>query len=116
MIHLYGISNCDTVKKARHWLDQRGLAYQFHDFKKEGLDDALLRAWVAQLGWETLLNRRGTSWRKVPETIREQIDEAGAIRLMLQNPSLIKRPLLEQQGRYLVGFEEHAYAQQLDER
>lgn len=110
MLRIYGIKNCDTMKKARTWLDGQGLAYEFHDYKKDGLDEALLRQWVAELGWETLVNRRGTSWRALPESERKNIDEAKAIALMLQNPSLIKRPVLDIGGKRLVGFSAESYA------
>jgi arsenate reductase len=92
---LYGISNCDRVKKARAWLAARGIAYRFHDFRRDGLPEALLRAWVAELGWEALINRQGTTWRKLPPEQREGLDEDGAIRLMLASPSVIRRPVLE---------------------
>lgn len=111
MIRLFGIPNCDTMKKARRWLDERGIAYDFHDYKKQGLDEKLLRVWVAELGWEKLINRQGLMWRKLPVEIRESLDEAGAIRVMLATPSIIRRPLLDTgQGRYL-GFSEAAYAE-----
>ena len=109
MITLYGIPNCDTVKKARRWLDERGVAYVFHDYKKQGLDETRLRAWVDELGWETLLNRRGTTWRKLPESVREGLDREGAIRAMLENPSLIRRPVLDTGAVRQVGFSETQY-------
>lgn len=114
MLHIYGIANCDTMKKARHWLDQQGLAYQFHDYKKEALEPDQLRQWVAELGWEQLLNRRGTTWRKLPEDIRERINEASAIEVMLAQPSIIKRPVLDLGNRRLVGFNPDAYATLLE--
>jgi arsenate reductase len=110
MLKIYGIKNCDTMKKARAWLDGQGIEYEFHDYKKDGLDEGLLRQWVAELGWEALVNRRGTSWRALPESEREGIDEANAIALMLQNPSLIKRPVLDIGGKRLVGFSPEVYA------
>ncbi|WP_295400570.1 ArsC family reductase [uncultured Thiocystis sp.] len=106
---LYGISNCDTVKQARRWLDGRGIDYVFHDYKKQGLDEVQLRAWVAELGWETLLNRRGTTWRKLPESVREGMDEARAIQVMLDTPSIIRRPLLDTGTARHVGFSETQY-------
>ncbi|OGT87597.1 MAG: arsenate reductase [Gammaproteobacteria bacterium RIFOXYA12_FULL_61_12] len=109
MIKLYGIPNCDAMKKARCWLEGHGLAYEFHDYKNAGLDEALLRAWVAELGWEALLNRRGTTWRKLPQAVRDGIDEAEAIRLMLENPSIIRRPLLDLGDRRHLGFSEVEY-------
>lgn len=110
MIRLYGIPNCDTMKKARLWLEGHGIAYQFHDYKKLGVDEALLRTWVNELGWEALLNRRGTTWRKLPAEVRDAIDEAGAIRLMRENPSIIRRPVLDRDGHRHVGFSEAEYA------
>lgn len=92
---VYGIRNCDTVKKARKWLDDAGIDYQFHDFKKDGLNAATLSHWQQAVGWETLVNRRGTTWRKLPEQLRDNIDEGTAHELMLENPSLIKRPVVE---------------------
>lgn len=113
MLTIYGINNCDTMKKARAWLKDQGLEYSFHDYKKNGLNAELLRAWVNQLGWEALINRRGTSWRALSEADREHIDETSAIALMLHNPSLIKRPLLDINGRYLAGFSPELYAARL---
>ncbi len=109
MIIIYGIPNCDTMKKARKWLTDNGIEYRFHDYKKQGLDEALLRAWIDDLGWEALLNRRGTTWRKLPQAVRDGIDEASAIRVMLENQSIIRRPVLESGEGRLVGFSEQAY-------
>lgn len=113
MLTLYGIPNCDTVKKARAWLTARGIAYRFHDFKRDGLAEPLLRSWAAELGWEALLNRQGTTWRKVPQEVREGLladrDEAGAIRLMLASPSVIRRPVLDTGVARFVGFSEASY-------
>ncbi len=108
-VTLYGIRNCDTMKKARKWLDAHGIDYHFHDYKKDDLDEARLRAWVDELGWQTLLNRRGLTWRRLPEETRERIDEESAIQLMLDNPSIIKRPLLDLGERRVVGFDEATY-------
>lgn len=113
MLKIYGIKNCDTMKKARTWLDAQGLDYEFHDYKKTGLDEALLRSWVAELGWEALVNRRGTTWRTLPQSERENIDEDSAVRLMLANLSLIKRPVLDIGGKRLVGFSAETYAEAL---
>jgi arsenate reductase len=113
MVRIYGIRNCDTMKKARLWLDEHRVAYEFHDYKHAGLDRAVLRTWVAELGWEALLNRRGTTWRKLAEERRARIDEAGAIELMLEMPSIIRRPVLDLGDRRLVGFDEAQYAAQL---
>lgn len=109
MIRLYGIPNCDTVKKARRWLDEQGIDYSFHDFKKQGLAEDLLRAWVAELGWDALLNRRGTTWRKLPEEVRAGIDESAAIQLMLDNPSLVRRPVLDTGSARHLGFSADRY-------
>ena len=103
---LYGIPNCDTVKKARVWLDARGIAYAFHDYKKVGVDPAKLAAWCAVTGWDKLLNRAGTTFRKLSDTERENLDESRAIALMVAHPSCIKRPIGEYPGGLLVGFRE----------
>ncbi len=110
MLTLYGIRNCDTIKQARSWLDQRGIAFKFHDYKKVGVDSARLDAWIAAMGWEPLLNRAGTTFRKLNEQDRADIDLAKARQLMMAHPSLIKRPVLEQDGTLLVGFNAAAYA------
>lgn len=109
MITLYGIPNCDTMKKARSWLDENGIAYKFHDFKKAGLDKDLLLAWIKAVGWETLLNRRGMMWRKLDEETKSNIDEASAVRVMLDNPSIIKRPVLDTSKAIHVGFDTEDY-------
>ncbi|MCR9190034.1 MAG: ArsC family reductase [Alteromonadaceae bacterium] len=101
---LYGIKNCDTVKKARKWLDEQGIDYEFHDFKKDGLQSDLLFRWEDAVGWETLLNRRGTTWRKLSEDVRDTIDAQSAHEIMLENPSIIKRPVVENGGDVRVGF------------
>jgi len=110
MIQLYGIPNCDTVKKARRWLDERGIAHAFHDYKKEGADPAKLSAWSADLGWEALLNRRGTTFRKLEEADKADVDADKAVRLMAAHPSLIKRPVVEHAGGLLAGFDEESWA------
>ena len=104
MITLYGIKNCDTCRKARKWLHAEGIDHSYHDFREDGLDDKSLSKWVAAVGWETLLNRRGTTWRKLPEADRDGLTPAGAAVLMLNNPTLIKRPVFDMDGTYLVGF------------
>lgn len=104
MITVYGIRNCDTVKKARAWLDRRGGGYVFHDYKKEGADPARLAKWAEAVGWERLLNRAGTTFRKLDEADKADIDAAKALRLMAGQPSLIKRPVVEYRGGVLVGF------------
>ena len=110
MITMYGITNCDTIKKARAWLTEHELEYQFHDYKKQGIDEATLRHWIDQAGWETLLNRRGMMWRKVSDEDKQSIDESSAIRLMLETPSMIKRPVLVYQSAIQVGFKPADYA------
>jgi arsenate reductase len=109
-ITLYGIRNCDTMKKARAWLDARGVAYAFHDYKVAGIDAATLRAWAASVGWEKLLNRAGTTFRALADADKADLDEAKAIALMVASPSLIKRPVLTGAGGVpLVGFSVAAY-------
>ena len=103
-ITLYGIPNCDTVKKARAGFDARGIAYAFHDYKKMGADEAKLRTWCDALGWETVLNRAGTTFRKLPDTDKAGLDREKAISLMLAQPSMIKRPIVEHPGGLLAGF------------
>jgi arsenate reductase len=107
---LYGIKACDTMKKARDWLDQHGVAYQFHDYKAVGIDKPRLQAWVDELGWEVVLNRAGTTFRKLPESDRQDLDGARAIDLMLAQPSMIKRPVLDLGTQRLVGFKPDLYA------
>jgi Spx/MgsR family transcriptional regulator len=109
VITLYGIPNCDTMKKARAWLAEHDVEYVFHDYKKAGIDEATLRGWVAELGWEPLLNRRGMMWRKVPQDVKDRIDEASAIALMLETPSIIKRPVLDTGASRHVGFKPEQY-------
>lgn len=105
-ITLYGIPNCDTVKKARSWLDGQGLAYAFHDYKKAGADAANLKGWCEAKGWETILNRAGTTFKKLPDDSKNGLDQAKAIALMLDQPSMIKRPVVEYAGGLLVGFKQ----------
>jgi arsenate reductase len=102
---LYGIPNCDTVKKARSWLDAAGLPYRFHDYKKAGIDAATLKCWCDELGYEQVLNKKGTTWRKLDPALQENLDSGKAIKLMQQQPSLIKRPLLDTGSRKLLGFD-----------
>ncbi|MGD8236863.1 MAG: ArsC family reductase [Chromatiales bacterium] len=109
MTTLYGIPNCDTMKKARKWLADNGVEYAFHDYKKLGIERKQLDAWIKAVGWETLLNRRGMMWRKVPDDVKASIDEQSAIRLMLETPSIIKRPVLEAKGKVIVGFKPETY-------
>lgn len=109
-IILYGIPNCDTVKKARVWLGEHGVKYAFHDYKKAGIDEASLKRWASEVGWERLLNKAGTTFRALPDSDKGDIDEAKAIRLMIANPSMIKRPVVEGAGPLLVGFKADDYA------
>jgi arsenate reductase len=110
---VYGIPNCDTVKKARGWLDARGIAYAFQDYKKQGADPGKLKQWVAAKGWETVLNRRGTTFRALSEADKADIDAAKAVALMQAHPSTIKRPVVEHGGGLLVGFNEAEWEQAL---
>lgn len=109
MIKLYGIKNCDSVKKARAWLEQHQLAYTFHDFRTDGLAAATLRQWALAIGWEALLNRRSKSWKELPVGEREAVDETSALRLMLANPTLIKRPVVVYGTRIQAGFGEEEF-------
>jgi arsenate reductase len=106
---LYGIKNCDTMKKARAWLDDHAVAYEFHDYKSAGIDRETLAGWVGRVGWEALLNRAGTTFRKLPEDEKTGLTEARAIALMLKQPSMIKRPVLEADGVFTVGFKPEVY-------
>jgi arsenate reductase len=110
MITMYGIKNCDTIKKARTWLEAHGITYDFHDYKTAGIDEARLRGWVKELGWDKLLNRAGTTFRKLPDADREGLDADKAVALMLAQPSMIKRPVLDMGERRLLGFKPDAYA------
>ncbi|MFC3097194.1 arsenate reductase [Alteraurantiacibacter palmitatis] len=106
-ITLYGIPNCDTVKKARSWLDARGIAHEFHDYKKHGADPALVAEWMAEMGVDTVLNRRGTTWKKLsPEEQAKAASPEGAVTLLTQHPSMVKRPVVVHPGGLLVGFDE----------
>jgi arsenate reductase len=108
---MYGIKNCDTIKKARDWLAAHGVVFDFHDYKAKGADAALLADWVAARGWETLLNRAGTTFRGLPDADKQGIDADKAIALMLAQPSLIKRPVLAGDGLLLIGFKPDVYTQ-----
>ena len=107
---IYGIKACDTMKKARAWLDDHGVAYAFHDYKAAGIDRATLERWAGQVGWEVLLNRSGTTFRKLAEADKADLNQDKAIALMLEQPSMIKRPVLDAGGELLVGFKPDAYA------
>ena len=110
---IYGIKACDTMKKARDWLDSHGVAVTFHDYKAVGIDRAHLEAWAAKVGWEILLNRSGTTFRGLPDEKKQWLDQAKAIALMLEQPSMIKRPVLDLGDRLLVGFKPDLYAEAL---
>ncbi|MBZ0095145.1 MAG: ArsC family reductase [Sulfuricella sp.] len=107
---LYGIPNCNTVKKARAWLTENGIAIPFHDFRKQGISEELLKSWMKQISWEKLVNRQGTTWRQLPDEAKAAVcDESSAIRLMLEKSGVIKRPVLEMDGKITLGFDEAAY-------
>lgn len=109
MIKLYGIKNCDTVKKSRRWLEDHGIEYQFHDFRQDGLDKKQLSGWVEQLGWEAVVNKRSTTWRNLSDKDKEITTNAQAVKLLAANPTLIKRPVLEKNKILLIGFKEADY-------
>ncbi|MGM4917751.1 ArsC family reductase [Tardiphaga sp. 813_E8_N1_3] len=109
-ITIYGIKNCDTMKKARAWLDSHDVAYSFHDYKAEGIDKARLQRWAKEVGWEMLLNRAGTTFRKLDDAAKEGLNESKAIALMLEQPSMIKRPVLDLGSKLVVGFKPEIYA------
>ncbi|MBK9160710.1 MAG: ArsC family reductase [Nitrosomonadales bacterium] len=108
---LYGIPNCGTVKKARAWLDQRGVEYEFHDFRKHGVTKPMLSGWLKQVGWQKLLKKTGPTWGKLPQEVKDSVkDDAAALALMLEQPNVIKRPVLEHDGKVLAtGFNETEY-------
>ncbi len=106
---MYGIKNCDTIKKAKKWLEANGSDFTFHDYKKDGIEQAQLVVWIKALGWEALVNKRGTTYRKLDDAVKENMDEALAIKVMLENNSIIKRPLLEYNGQFLLGFKADEY-------
>ena len=111
MIKLYGIPNCDTIKKARNWLKDNDIDYELHNYKKQGVPEKDLISWVKKLGWEIILNKRGTTWRKLDDITKNSITEESAIKIMLDNPSIIKRPVLVKKDLILVGFKEDEYSQ-----
>ena len=115
-VKLYGIKNCDTMKKARAWLESEGVQYEFHDYKTAGIEPAVLARWCGEVGWETLLNRNGTTFRKLPEPQKTALDERKAISLMAAQPAMIKRPVLELGKRLLVGFQPAVYTQAVRDR
>ncbi len=113
MITLYGIPNCDSIKKARKWLKDNNIDYTFHDYKKSGVPQKELQTWVKKLGWEILLNKRGTTWRKLDDSIKNSVDQNSAITIMLENPSIIKRPILTKKTLTIIGFKSDDYESQL---
>jgi arsenate reductase (glutaredoxin) len=115
-ITIYGIKNCDTMKKARAWLDGHGVAYDFHDYKTAGIAKDKLKQWSDEVGWETLLNRAGTTFKKLPDADKEGLNERKALALMAAQPSMIKRPVLDLGGKLLVGFKEDVYAKEVKSR
>jgi arsenate reductase len=112
-VTIYGIKNCDTMKKARAWLDKHGIAYAFHDYKADGIEADVLHGWARVVGWETLLNRAGTTFRRLPEADKANLAEKKAIALMRDQPSMIKRPVLDVSGELIVGFKPESYAKAL---
>lgn len=112
-VAIFGIKNCDTMKKAFAWLDEHGVAYEFHDYKKSGVDAERLARWARAVGWQTLVNRAGTTFRKLPAEETADLDERKALRLLADNPSMIKRPVLEAGKRVLVGFKPEIYGELL---
>ena len=113
MIEIYGIKNCDTMKKAFRWLDDNNVEYRFHDYKKEGLNSSMAKAWIDQLGWEKVINKRGTTWRKLDEDTKNSMNNEKAIQTIVDQPSMIKRPLLIQSDAIYLGFNIEEYAQKL---
>ncbi|WP_263322295.1 ArsC family reductase [Endozoicomonas sp. Mp262] len=116
MITLYGISNCDTIRKARRWLKDAGIEYHFHDYRKEGIDESMLQHWIEQLDWEQLVNKRGTTWRQLPEDIKSSVDAGQALKLMLEQPAMIKRPLLDLGDKPVLGFSPSLYSSLFSKR
>ncbi|MFK8081809.1 MAG: ArsC family reductase [Granulosicoccus sp.] len=112
-ITVFGIPNCDTVKKARKWLDANDISYEFHDYKKKGIDKKTLKSWCKELGWDALLNRRGTTWRKLDESDKADVNETRAVDLMVEHTSMIKRPVIAHDGGLLLGFDEAHYRETL---
>lgn len=106
---IYGIKNCDTMKKAFVWLDENNIAYDFHDYKKQGINETVLKDAIAQHGWDTVINQRGTTWRKLPDESKESMDETKAIDIAKENPSIIKRPLLLKSDKIYIGFKTDEY-------
>ena len=110
MTTLYGIKNCDTVKKARRWLEANDIPYAFHDFRADGIDQTIIDAWLSSVSWEKLLNKRSTTWRQLTDLHKDNLDQSRAIKLILENPTLIKRPVIMTESTCLIGFDETVYA------
>lgn len=110
---MYGIPNCDTIKKARKWLDENKIEYEFHDFRKDGVNPIQVRAWLDELGWEKLLNKRSTTWRQLPDETKDNMNEVLAMVVIEEQPTIIKRPVLETADKRLVGFSEKSYSETL---
>ena len=108
-VTLYGISSCDTIRKARSWLKNQQIEFEFHDYRKQGLEQKLLESMISVLGWEAMLNRRGTTWRALPDEVKERIDQASAMRVMLDNPAIIKRPILAVANQLHLRFSDRQY-------
>ena len=108
-VTLYGISSCNTIRKAKTWLETQDIEFEFHDYRKQGLEQQLLQSMISALGWKAMLNRRGTTWRTLPDTVKNQIDQASAIRVMIDNPAIIKRPILARNNQLHLGFSTHQY-------
>lgn len=113
MVKIYGIKNCDTMKKAFTWLDKNNVTYEFHDYKKQGADPDILKQAISQHGWESVINRRGTTWRKLPDDIKDSMDADAAMDIANENPSIIKRPLLVKAHTIYLGFDDQSYKNNL---
>ena len=111
MTTLYGIKNCDTMKKAFKWLEENGVDYDFHDYKKQGLDESALEQALSEHGWESVINQRGTTWRQLPDNVKEAMDEKQALAVANDNPSIVKRPLLVHNGKTTLGFKPESYSE-----
>ncbi len=109
MTTIFGIKNCDTIKKAKKWLDDNNIEYTFHDYRVDGVDKAMLETFVAELGWENLLNKRGTTWRQLPDEVKNSVDAEKALDIMIENPAIIKRPVLQDGDNYHLGFKADQY-------
>lgn len=108
-VTLYGIKNCDTMKKATAWLQNHAVAFNFHDYRKDGIDQNLIESFETELGWQTMVNKRGTTWRKLSDDVKEKINQTSAIALMVEQPALIKRPILQTETSLQIGFSNEIY-------